>query len=219
MSILSQVMPVDRELFGRSRVRAAIRTEISAQRVDIPLLVAMGAAAALLTAFADLSLRIPGHKILLGVLPMSFGLAAAPRRRAGDVMALAAVLTAAALNVSGAAAMRWTAVMTIGLFGLALDLAARYARRGRFLYAAFAAAGLATNLVAFGLRLFEKLPGSGGGGGSGVRIGGGRRPFADWISVAPVSFAACGLLAGLIGAGLFFQFAGPKRAPRAKEPT
>jgi hypothetical protein len=127
---------------------------------------------------------------------MSFGLAAAPRRKAGLLMGVSAVVTLIAASASHAAAVRLGAITSVGLFGLLLDVAARGAGRGKTLYLRFAAVGLASNAVAFGAKVFEMQSGS-----NPASI-----PYAGWISIAPVSFAICGLLAGLIGAALFFQF-------------
>lgn len=56
--------------------------------------------------------------------------------------------------------------------------------------------------------------GMGGGGGNGMGMGGGRglgggaglgRTWDEWISVAPVSYLICGLLAGLVCGVALFQ--------------
>lgn len=53
-----------------------------------------GFLAAAVTAFADFSLKIPGHSIIRAIFPMAFGLAVAPRRGAGCVMGGSAVVSA-----------------------------------------------------------------------------------------------------------------------------
>jgi hypothetical protein len=207
--MFSSVLRTNPDLLCRSRVRAAYPAALQADWIDAAVLIAMGVIAAALTTFVHLRMRIPGHAIVLSVIPMSFGLAAAPRRGAGGLMGLSAVLATIGFDPAGAPT-RVAALVSLGLVGVLLDLAARRAQCGKKLYVAFAVAGLASNAVAFGAKMLEKR--------SGLDVG--SRPYAEWISIAPLSFALCGLLAGLIGAALFFQFSeagktGPHQEPRA----
>ena len=67
--------------------------------MEPPLLLFLcGAAAASTTGFIRLGLRIPGHAIVLVVVPMALGLALAPRRLAGFVMSAGAFGTATAVS-------------------------------------------------------------------------------------------------------------------------
>src|SRR5512139_1529757 len=71
--------------------------------VELLLLLLCGAAAAATIGFVKLGLRIPGHSLVLSVLPMALGLSLAPRRLAGSVMSVGAFGTAGLLSGVGAA--------------------------------------------------------------------------------------------------------------------
>ena len=75
-------------LAGAARISAA----------EVAALLACGALAALAVGLVHLPIRIPGHAILRGVLPMAMGLALVPRRSAGMIMAIGAGATAAAMS-------------------------------------------------------------------------------------------------------------------------
>ena len=142
-AMLSAVLPVNDELSHRSRLRAISSPALHADWLEVSLLLLMGVIAAALTAFVQLRMRVPGHVILFGVVPMSCGLAVAPRRRAGGLMSVAAIV--ALFGFGPAAAMsKITAIVSLALLGPLLDWAARLARSGKTLYLAFAAAGLAS---------------------------------------------------------------------------
>jgi hypothetical protein len=202
-SMLSAVLPLNDELSHRSRLRSISAPLAGADWVDVPFLLLMGIIAAALTTFVQLRIRVPGHVILFGVVPMTCGLAVAPRRRAGALMGLASVLALCGVAAAGASTFKVGAIASLGLLGPLLDWAARQARSGKTMYVAFAAAGLGSNAVAFAAKFLEQQ--------SGAHPG--TRPYAQWISSAPLSFAICGILAGLIGAGLFFQFSEKANAP------
>ncbi len=74
-----------------SRVPAISRAA-GLSAVELACLLACGAAAAAAIGCLHLSLRVPGHAILRGALPMAMGLALVPRRSAGIVMAVGAAL-------------------------------------------------------------------------------------------------------------------------------
>ena len=76
-----------------------------------------------------------------------------------------------------------------------LDLALRRTRGGWRLYAAFALAGLSSNMLAFAVRGGSKL--------AGLELGG-RRSLVDWFLQAVVTYPVCGLLAGLLSGALWF---------------
>ena len=148
-------------------------------------------------------------------------------------MSLAAALTAAGLSRAGHGefgAGAWTSLTTLGPF-MDLLLVSRLGRRWPAI--SLAVAGLLSNAAAFVAKAAEKLlssgaprvPGTGLGGGRGMGmgngIGGGRglgrgmgggggsgmgRTWEEWISVAPLSYLLCGLLAGLICGVAFFHF-------------
>jgi hypothetical protein len=156
---------------------------------ELGALLTIGIAAGLALSFVKLNLRIPGHAILLTVAPLALGLALVPRRWAGSTMSGAAGLTMLAAGHTGAGAV--ASMLVTGLF---LDLALRNARGGVRLYAAFIAAGLAGNAVAFGVRGVTKI----------VGLDPGTALFSSWWSHALVSYALCGAFTGLVCAALLF---------------
>ncbi len=86
---------------GRLPSLAQVRQRISA--VELLILFASGAAAAVAVGKAKLGLGIPGHSIVLAALPMVLGMALAPRRFAGSVMSAGALGSAWALAGAGVA--------------------------------------------------------------------------------------------------------------------
>jgi hypothetical protein len=213
--MVSPVLPINQELSSHSRLRRAIPAALRGDWAEILFLVLMGVLAAALTTFVHLRMRIPGHAILLSVVPMTFGLAAAPRRGAGLLMGFTAVLSATAFDPQiltilreGGGGGRLGAMTSLGLTGILLNLAASRASCGKRLYFGFACAGLASNLAAFAVKGSQKFAG----------LDMGSRPLAEWIPVAPVSYVVCGLLAGLISAGLFFQFSERGPTQRREDP-
>jgi hypothetical protein len=79
--------------------------------------------------------------------------------------------------------------------GPLLDFTLRHTRGGWRLYAAVALAGLASNVLAFIVRGSAKLVGWEHAAG---------RPFFEWLTQASISYAACGLAAGLFSATVWF---------------
>ena len=67
-------------LAGAVRFPSLVRTQRRISALELILLLSCGAAAAAAVAYVKLSLRIPGHSIVLAALPMVLGLALAPRR-------------------------------------------------------------------------------------------------------------------------------------------
>jgi hypothetical protein len=165
--------------------------------VDLTILLGMGVCATLCVTLLDFGLRLPGHAILRAVFPMALGLALAPRRMAGLVMGSAAVATLIGLRMGAGIAPGLGAMTGLCLIGPLLDAALWRVRRGWQLYVGFACAGFTANLAAFLMRGAGKL--------SGVDLGA-TRPWTQWISIAPVSYALCGLLAGLFSAFVWFRF-------------
>jgi hypothetical protein len=195
----SQFLPVSDSLRAGSRFRGLTSDRL--RMADMLVLIGAGVTAALATAWLDFGWRVPGHAILRTVLPLAFGLALAPRRGSGVVMSASAGLSMMVLRLAGTAGGGAGALASLFLTGPLLDVASRWSRRGWRLYLAFAAAGLASNLAAFAVRWATKA-GSGGGGGGGP---GGGRTLAEWQPQAMVTYAVCGLLAGLIGAAICFR--------------
>ncbi|HEX3599494.1 MAG TPA: hypothetical protein VHU84_05090 [Lacipirellulaceae bacterium] len=163
---------------------------------EIACLLTCGALAALAVGIIHLPLRIPGHAILNGVLPMSLGLALVPRRSGGIVMAIGAGIAATAMNWGGLGRFQPAAVLSILALGPVLDVATAGRAQGWRLYARFAIAGAIANLLAFAARVatfaldWDLL---------------GSRNFASFWSGALVSFILCGAIAGLVSAMIWFR--------------
>ena len=223
-------LPMHQELAVRSRLRMAIGFVPQTQLWELAWLISMGVAAALAATFFDFILRIPGHSILRGVFPMSLGLALVPRRGAGVVMGASGLTSVAALSSAGYGPPGLGATTSLALIGPCLDAILWRAGRGWVVYAGFALAGLVSNITAFFVRGAGRVAGvgtavsglarggGGGGGGGGLGrglgrglgTGGGAGGLDPWWSYAPLSYMACGLLAGLFCAAIWFA-ARPRR--------
>jgi hypothetical protein len=165
---------------------------------EVTALLITGTFAGLLTAFADLNMRIPGHHILFAIFPMALGVALVPRRTAGSVMGAAGAGTLALLGAAGVHLPGPGALVGFALAGPMLDFALRRGRAGWRLYTAFIVAGALTNVFAFFARGVTKA--------LGIRGMGGGRDFSAWLPVAVWTYAAAGILAGLLSAAVWFHF-------------
>jgi hypothetical protein len=186
---------------GRLPALARERARISAY--EIILLILCGAAAAAASGFIRLGLRLPGHSIVLSMIPMALGLVLAPRRHSGFIMSAGAFGTGAALNFTGAAHIGSGAFISLCLIGPVMDLAVSKLRSGWKLYFGLVLAGICTNLLALSSRGASKL--------LGLDFAG-TRPFGSWWTQAVITYSLSGALAGLIGALLFFKLR--KRRPQ-----
>lgn len=164
---------------------------------ELACLLACGAMAAAAVGWLHLSLRVPGHAILRGALPMAFGLALVPRHWTGIIMAIGAGVTAAAMNFAHIGTFPSTAILSVLALGPVLDVALLGNSTGWRLYARFVIAGVFANLVAFALKMAGVQLGLEALGGSGqfMRLG--------WLAVA--SYICCGALAGFLGAAACFR--------------
>ncbi|HEX4416145.1 MAG TPA: hypothetical protein VH107_21110 [Lacipirellulaceae bacterium] len=185
----------------------ARRAGISA--AELACLVACGALAAFAVGFIHLSLRVPGHAILRGALPMAMGFALVPRRSAGIITALAAGITASLMSAAQVGVFPATSMLSVLALGPVLDLALLGKPLGWQLYVRFATAGAVANLLAFGLKMAGlqlgiETGGHGGGGGGGHGGGGGGQLMTfGWTAL--VSFLICGGLAGLVSGAVWFR--------------
>jgi hypothetical protein len=193
--------------------------------VELAMLVMLGALAAIATQLAAGSVRLPGHAILRGTLPLVLGLSLAPRRTAGSVMSIAAAATFGALLLGGLRLPSPAAWVGLLCLGPAMDLAVIGARGGWRLYVRFAAAGLVANLAAFSVRMTTTplgaavaghVPGSGGGRASAADAAWAAAVApASWTSGRwPSRFALFGAIAGLVCAMIWFR-----ARPRADSST
>lgn len=218
--MIAAILSVSRGLQRAARVPSL--TAPDSQRVraaELAVLVLAGTAAALLTNLARFRMGIPGSSIVFAVFPMALGFALVPRRGAGSVMAAGAIATTGVLWLVGVRLDGVGAQSSLLATGPLLDLALRWAERGWRLYAAFVLACAASNALAFVVRASAKLygfggggRGRGGGGGGGGGLGGGLgggRPFDDWLPQAVWTYAAAGIVAGLVSAVVWFHFREP----------
>lgn len=179
---------------GRIQSEAQIRERISIS--EILALLFCGAVSASLIAFVKLGLRIPGHSIVLSMLPMVFGLALSPRRFSGFITSAGALVTAAAFTGAGLANYGAGAFVSLCLMGPMIDLALTKVKSGWRLYFGLVLAGIATNLLALGSRGTSKLLG----------LDPGTRIFGEWFTQAIFTYSVSGAIAGLISALCFFHF-------------
>jgi len=201
--VRSAVLSLDDHLRHATRV-APIGGTQHVRAVEIAALLLAGAAASLLTNLLRLRLGIPGSSIVYAAFPMALGFALVPRRGAGSVMAGGALATTALLWLAGVRLDGVGAQTSLLLTGPLLDLALRWARRGWRLYGAFVLACAASNAMAFAVRGSAMLYGFGFGGGGGG--GGGGHRFHAWLPQAMWTYAAAGLVAGLVSAAAWFHF-------------
>jgi hypothetical protein len=190
-------------LTGATRFPSLARSDQGISTAELLLLFACGAVAAAAVGFVKLSLRIPGHAIVLAALPMALGLSLAPRRFAGSVMSAGAVGTAFALSAVGGVTYGSGASVSLLLIGPMMDVALRGAGTGWRVYVALVVSGVAANLLALGSRAATKL--------LGMDLGT-ARPFDSWWLQAAVTYTLSGVVAGLLGALCWFHF--NDRSPR-----
>jgi len=165
---------------------------------EVAFLLLIGAATALLRSFVSLQAGIPGHSIVLIVLPLVLGLACVPRRGAGKVMSATAALTVLGIGAVGVRTGVGSGALTsLLLTGVLLDAALRVGRKGWMIYLGCISAGLLSNVVAFGVRLALKY--------AALAPGDALHPLATWLPRAAWSYPLCGAAAGLASAVLLFR--------------
>jgi len=194
--MIDKIFSVRNGLATAGRLQSETRVHERISTSEILALFFCGAVSASLIAFVKLGLRLPGHSIVLSMLPMVFGLALAPRRFSGFIMSAGALATAAAYTGAGLAQYGAGAFVSLCLLGPTMDLALTKVRSGWRLYLGLVLAGIVTNLMALGSRSASKLLG----------LDPGTRPFGSWWSQAILTYSLCGALAGLLGAICFFHF-------------
>ncbi len=165
--------------------------------VELAILVAAGVAAATAVAAIPLPIHIPGHAILKAALPIVAGMALAPRRMAGSIMAISAALAVLLFSAVRFGQLQPAAVVALLAIGPAIDIALAYrASSGWQLYLRFALAGLLANTLAFFTR-------------GGVSLFGLDRfrlhALAKIDGRVFLSFAACGAIAGLLSVAVCFR--------------
>ena len=196
----ASLLPQHPGLFSTTRLRQLATDATGATVRDWLLLAAFGVLAACSSTFLDLGIkRIPGHAILRVVFPMALGLALVPRRGAGCVMGGTAAITAGVFQLAGfrGEAVGLGAFTSLTATGPLLDWTLRRANSGWRQYVAFSLAGLASNLLALGVR--------GGAKAIGWEAAG-RRPLGEWLSQAVGTYVLCGIIAGFISSIVLFSF-------------
>jgi hypothetical protein len=184
-------------LVSAARFPSLVRAGSRISAAELLLLLTCGAAAAAAVAYVKLSLRIPGHSIVLAALPMVLGLSLAPRRLAGSLMSAGAIGTAWLLSAVGGASFGSGSSVSLLLIGPMMDVAVRHARGGWRVYAALVLSGVMTNLLALGSRAAFKI--------LGLDVAAGARPFDSWWLQASVTYTLSGVIAGLLGALCWFH--------------
>jgi hypothetical protein len=184
-------------LVGAARFPSPVRVRSRVSAAELALLLSCGAAAAAAVTYVKLSLRIPGHSIVLAALPMVLGLSLAPRRLAGSVMSAGAMGTAWLLSAVGGASFGSGSSVSLLLLGPMMDVAVRHARGGWRVYGALVLSGMVTNLLALGSRAAFKV--------LGLDVAAGARPFDSWWLQASVTYTLSGIMAGLLGAFCWFH--------------
>ncbi len=183
-------------LAAAGRIHPVARGQERITFSEILVLFLCGAVSASVIAFVKLGLRLPGHAILLSMMPMALGLSLAPRRFAGFFMSAGALATAAAYTGAGLAEYGSGAFVSLCLMGPMMDLAVTKLQSGWRVYSGLLLAGIGTNLMALASRSLAKLLG----------LDPGTRPFGSWWTQAIVTYTLCGAAAGLLGAICFFHF-------------
>ncbi len=183
--------------------------------VEVVTLLLLGAGAALATTFLKSPLRIPGSAILFSIFPTALAVALVPRRGAGKLASMAALATTLGLGFAGTRIPGAGATASLVLAGPLLDVALAAARSGWRLYLGFVLSGLVANLGAFGARagVLALVAGGGyghgahrgGGGGMGAGLGGGGGMGGQGLRHALLTYAVCGLAAGLLSAAAWFR--------------
>lgn len=184
-------------LLTATRLPALGRADGRISAAEVVALLLAGATAAVATGFVRLGLGIPGHAIVLAVLPMALGLALVPRRLAGVIMGGGALGTAGVLSAAGLTHYGVGAMTSLCLTGAMMDVALLGAGSGWPVYARLVGAGLAANMLAFMQRGAGKLL---------VLDQPGARLFDVWVSQAMITYTLSGAVAGLIGALCWFRF-------------
>ncbi len=204
--MLAGILRVHDGLYASSRLPSLAHPGERLSIREMAALLALGVTAAVAASLPDFHWRIPGHAILRSVFPMALGLALVPRRGGGVIMGAGALVTILGSRAAGFSALGAGALTSLCLAGPCMDLALLRARRGWQLYLGLVLAGLAANLAAFFAR------------GSLRLMGGGGWPLGEWWTQAVFTYPACGVLAGLLSAAVWFQLRRSRATESAAEP-
>lgn len=187
---------------SRLRLRPLPAESSSIRATEAAWLLLCGAAAAFAVLMLEFKLELPGHAILRGVFPIALGMALVPRRGAGTVMGLGAIITAAAVLLSGFGEKGLGALTSLFLVGPLLDLSLNWSNNGKRIYLALVSAGVLANLAAMVMQIVAKSAGWSGGGG---------KSLSAWLPLALATYPAFGAVAGLISAAALFRWRSTQR--------
>jgi hypothetical protein len=156
-----------------------------------------GGAISTIASYSIGGLGIPGSNMLQAVLPMAAGLAIVPRRGAGILMGLSSLGTGFAVMGLGIAHFSPSELSRLVLLGFCLEVGPARAESKSHVWLWFVFAGLAANMLGFGVKyLVAQFGIEGFGGGRGIF-----RP----LPMKMLSWAVCGALAGGVSALIFFR--------------
>lgn len=165
---------------------------------EVGWLIGMGVLAGLITARLDMGLKIPGHAILRGVVPIALGVSLVPRRNAGTLLGFGSLLGLVTSVAAWGSAPGIGSTTSVILWGPVLDRVLQYSksRQGARLYVSFAMAGLMSNYLALTVRAIPKFFAV-----DSVRTD---ASFA-WLAKSLVTYALCGIIAGIVSAAIGFR--------------
>ncbi|TWT58109.1 hypothetical protein KOR42_14800 [Thalassoglobus neptunius] len=186
-------------LFGSSESQVGDSTgSDSVSLQEAAVLVFAGLMAATASMFIELNLKVPGHAILRSVFPMLCGLSIVPRRGAGTLMSIVALVFVGGFYAGGLLrGMSIGALTSLTTIGPALDFALRRTKSPGQIFLGCALAGMVANLLALLTR--------GGAKFLGLEALG-KKPFEVWFGSAAMTYPICGLAAGLLSALVWFSF-------------
>jgi hypothetical protein len=195
LSMIYNWFSVHEGLAAAGRIPTAARVRDRISDIEVAILIFCGMISASAISFVRLGLRLPGHAIVIAMIPMALGMALVPRKFSGFIMGAGACGAALMFGAFGLVQNGAGSFVSMCLIGPVMDLALTKARSGWRLYFGMILAGISTNLLAFFSRSMSKLMG----------LDPGTRLFGEWWSQAIVTYSLCGALAGLIGALCFFH--------------
>lgn len=164
---------------------------------EVIVLAVAGSAAASAVAFLPMPFRIPGHAILKATLPIVCGIAFVSRPWAGTIASSSGMFTSAIFMMLGVGHLQAAAMGSLIAIGPAIDFALRGAKSGSAsLYLRFAVAGLIANLCAFAIRWATAMLQA----DQWQSLN-----FRQMVLWSFVSFALCGLVAGLVSGVVCFR--------------
>ena len=167
--------------------------------LEFLLLLGLGVVTGLVRCLVDLRLGVPGHSILLVVLPIAVGVAATRRRGAGTVTSASALATVAVVScLPVKVSIGVGALASLCATGPALDIWLTVLRRRRAVYTACVAAGVSSNLLALGVKIAIRAAGL----YPGIQAA---AFFKLWLHRATITYPLCGAVAGLLAAGVCFS--------------